>query len=234
MLAVSSGASDPWLARAATLNSASQNDGEDTDLAALKARIGACRFCVDTPIGASLPHQPRPVAVLSSTARLCIAGQAPGTRVHASGRPFTDPSGDRLRDWLGISADVFYDPTRVAIVPMGFCFPGLDATGSDLPPRRECARLWHPAVFAAMPQIELVLAVGQYAQAFHLGADRRPSMTQTVAAWREILARPSRPMVLPLPHPSWRNTGWLKRNPWFAADVLPMLRAEVARLTSAD
>jgi uracil-DNA glycosylase len=164
----------------------------------------------------------------SATARLCICGQAPGTRVHASGVPFTDPSGDRLRDWLGLDVAAFYDAARVAIVPMGFCFPGLDAKGGDLPPRAECARAWHARLHAAMPQVELVLALGQYAQKWHLGAARAGSVTDTVRAWRGYLSR--RPAVLPLPHPSWRNNAWLKKNPWFAAELLPELRGRVRAL----
>ncbi|AXS40109.1 uracil-DNA glycosylase family protein [Breoghania sp. L-A4] len=203
--------------------------GKD-DLATLLDEIRACRACVEAPIRASLPHRPRPVVQASSTARLCIAGQAPGTRVHATGIPFNDPSGDRLRDWLGVGREVFYDPCRLAIVPMGFCFPGLDAKGGDLPPRRECRALWHDRLYEAMPQVELVLAIGQYAQAYHLGADRKRNLTETVGHWRQIFAGERRPRILPLPHPSWRNNAWLKRNPWFETDLLPVLRAEVARL----
>ncbi|HET7411715.1 MAG TPA: uracil-DNA glycosylase family protein [Pararhizobium sp.] len=199
---------------------------------ALAAEISACRICRDRPAPgrAPLPHEPRPVCVLSATARILIAGQAPGTRVHQSGMPFTDPSGDRLRDWMGIDSTVFYDPARVAIVPMGFCFPGVDAKGSDLPPRPECMTAWHDRIFAAMPQVELLLVVGQYAQRYHLGARRRASLTETVAAWREIVGERGQPKMLPLPHPSWRNSSWLKKNPWFAEELLPFLRAEVARL----
>jgi uracil-DNA glycosylase len=158
-----------------------------------------------------------------------------GTRVHKSGRPFTDPSGDRLRDWMGIGSDVFYDPEKLAIVPMGFCFPGLDAKGGDLPPRSECRLAWHDQVFEAMPQIELVLAIGQYAQAYHLGASRKRSLTETVSAWKDYFtlgADVGRPAILPLPHPSWRNNAWLKKNPWFETDLLPVLRREVARLVA--
>lgn len=176
---------------------------------------------------------PRPVLQVSSTARLCVCGQAPGTRVHKSGRPFTDPSGDRLRDWMGIGEDVFYDAGRLAIVPMGFCFPGLDAKGGDLPPRAECRRTWHDRLFEAMPQLELILVIGQYAQAYHLGGARKTSLTETVAGWRgylEAARAPGKPAILPLPHPSWRNNAWLKRNPWFAEDLLPVLQREVARL----
>lgn len=195
----------------------------------LAAAIAGCRLCIEQPKGAPLPHAPRPVARLSATAKLAVCGQAPGTRVHATGLPFNDPSGDRLRAWMGIGRDTFYDDARIAIVPMGLCFPGQDARGADLPPRPECAAHWHDRIFAAMPRIELVLAVGQYAQRYHLGPSRR-SVSETVADWRALVARPVRPAVWPLPHPSWRNTGWLKCHPWFEAEVLPALRAEVSRL----
>ena len=199
---------------------------------ALERTIRACRICRDAPLGAPLPHEPRPVAHLSATARICVAGQAPGTRVHASGKPFDDPSGRRLRDWMGIDEAIFYDRSRVAIVPMGFCFPGQDARGGDLPPRRECAPAWRDRVFAAMPQVELVLAIGMYAQRWHLGAARGATLTETVENWRALLAAPAAPRVLPMPHPSWRNTGWLKRHPWFEAELVPVLRQEVRRLLS--
>lgn len=166
---------------------------------------------------------------VSDTARLAICGQAPGTRVHATGRPFTDPSGDRLRAWTGLAPATFYDPAKVAIVPMGFCFPGLDANGSDLPPRRECAAAWHAELFAAMPRLELILLVGHYAARWHLGAACPPSLTDTVAAWHSIYSS-SNGRFLPLPHPSWRNNGWLRKNPWFDRDVLPVLKAAVQRL----
>jgi len=194
------------------------------------AAIRGCRVCVESPRGAPLPHEPRPVLRASATARLAICGQAPGTRVHASGTPFTDPSGDRLRAWLGVTADAFYDETRIAIVPMGFCFPGQDAKGGDLPPRRECSALWHRDLFAALPQIELVLAVGAYAQDFHLGAAKGKTLQQTMLRWLEHLKAKRRPRVLPLPHPSWRNNAWLTKNPWFEAELLPVLRREVGRL----
>lgn len=201
----------------------------DVGLDRVLAELRACRVCRDAPLhGRPLPHEPRPVIQAAATARLCIAGQAPGVRVHASGRPFTDPSGVRLRAWLGLDEASFYDASRVAIVPMGHCFPGLDAKGGDLPPRRECAPLWRERVLAALPQIELVLAIGLYAQAWHLGAGAK--LSETVADWRAILSAPRRPGVLPLPHPSWRNNAWLKRNPWFEADLVPALRLEVARL----
>lgn len=203
----------------------------DGGLEAMLHAVRACRICRDAPRRLPpLPHQPRPVIQASATARLCVAGQAPGTRVHASGRPFTDPSGVRLRRWLGIDETVFYDPARVAVVPMGFCFPGQDAKGGDLPPRRECAPTWHARVFAAMPQIELVLAIGRYAQDWHLGDQKGRDLTAIVADWRALLDRPAMPRVLPLPHPSWRNNAWLRRNPWFESELVPVLQREVARL----
>ncbi|CAG1010455.1 hypothetical protein RHIZO_03771 [Rhizobiaceae bacterium] len=148
--------------------------------------------------------------------------------MHATGIPFNDPSGDRLRDWLGVDRAAFYDPDNFAILPMGFCFPGLDAAGGDLPPRRECAPLWRARLMAAMPQIDLVLAVGIHAQAWHLGAARSASLTETVRDWRCIFDSAAAPKILPLPHPSWRNSGWLKRNPWFGMDLLPFLKAQIA------
>jgi uracil-DNA glycosylase len=195
------------------------------------AQLRACRICRDAPrFGPRLPHEPRPVIQAEASARLLIASQAPGTRVHASGRPFTDRSGDRLRDWLGLDHARFYYASRIAIVPMGHCFPGLDAKGGDLPPRRECAPAWRPRVLAALPNIELVLVIGRYAQAWHLGPKAAADLTATVADWRAIFAGEGRPRVLPLPHPSWRNNGWLRKNPWFEAELVPVLRAEVARL----
>jgi uracil-DNA glycosylase len=207
------------------------------DLSALLADIRACRICRDTPSsGTPLPHEPNPVCVPSATARICICGQAPGTRVHKSGRPFTDPSGVRLRNWMGIGEEVFYDPAHISIIPMGFCFPGHDKNGGDLPPRRECRAAWHDRLFDAMPQLELVIAVGRYAQDYHMGAEVRPTLTETVRNWHAVFdGRPAgggKPRILPLPHPSWRNNAWLKKNPWFDTELLPVLRAEVARLTS--
>jgi uracil-DNA glycosylase len=197
----------------------------------LLRELSACRICRDAPVyGAALPHEPRPVIQASLSARLCIASQAPGTRVHLSGRPFTDASGDRLRAWLGLDEASFYDARRVAIVPMGHCFPGQDAKGADLPPRRECAPFWRNRIFAALPAIELILLIGQYAQAWHLGPEAKGGLTATVGRWREILGGERRPALLPLPHPSWRNNGWLKAHPWFEAELLPRLRVEVRRL----
>lgn len=158
------------------------------------------------------------------TARLLIIGQAPGRRVHVSGIPWDDPSGDRLREWLGVDRPTFYDEARVAIVPMGLCYPGTVA-GADLPPRPECAPWWHPRLLPLLRQVELTLLVGGYAQAFHLGETRRRTMTATVQAYASFL-----PAVLPLPHPSWRNSGWIARNPWFADELLPVLRARVGAL----
>jgi uracil-DNA glycosylase len=194
----------------------------------LAAHLRACRICRDAPRhGGPLPQEPRPILQGSATARLCIASQAPGTRAQASGIPFRDPSGVRLRHWLGLDEAAFYDPARVAIVPMGACFPGQDAKGGDLPPRRECAAAWRAPLFAALPDLELILLIGQYAQAWHLGARFRGGLTATVLRWREILGAEGRPRLLPLPHPSWRNNGWLRRHPWFEAELLPVLRDRV-------
>lgn len=161
----------------------------------------------------------------SATARLAVCGQAPGVRVHASGRPFTDPSGVRLRAWLGIGEDVFYDAARVAVIPMGFCFPGLDARGGDLPPRKECAPLWRERLMAALPNIETIVLVGRHAQVWHLGETAKGSLTETVGAWRDYA-----PACFPTPHPSWRNNAWLKKYAWFERDLLPVLRARVSTL----
>jgi uracil-DNA glycosylase len=151
-------------------------------------------------------------------------------RVHASGKPFTDPSGDRLRTWLQLTCDEFYDQRRVAIVPMSFCFPGHDAAGGDLPPRRECAATWHARLFAAMPQLELILLVGTHAQRWHLGAAGKGSMTEIVEGWRVLMQARTKPKYMPLPHPSWRNNAWLNGNPWFERELLPVLRREIRSL----
>lgn len=193
------------------------------DIQALSERIRACRVCArENP---PLPHEPRPVFQISSTARIALCGQAPGTRVHASGRPFTDPSGERLRAWLDMAPEVFYDASRVAIVPMGFCFPGLDAKGADRPPRKTCARTWRAQVFQAMGRLELTVLIGAYAQNWHLGSRARGSLTETVANWRTYW-----PDTVPVPHPSWRNNAWLKRHGWFEDELLPALRARVRDL----
>ena len=202
---------------------------DNHELGRLVAEIGLCRICRDAPRGNPLPHEPRPVLRPSTSARICISSQAPGVRVHASGTPFTDPSGDRLRAWLQLTPEEFYDQRRIAIVPMGFCFPGHDAAGGDLPPRRECALAWHERLFAAMPQLELILAVGSYAQRWHI--DRAAGgMTATVGRWRELLDAPAKPRCVPLPHPSWRNNAWLTSNPWFEAELLPRVRHEIREL----
>jgi uracil-DNA glycosylase len=209
--------------------------GAGGGLEALHGQILACRLCRDAPqFGQPLPHEPSPVLRMSATARLLIASQAPGIRVHNSGLPFNDASGDRLRDWMGVDRETFYDSSRIAIVPMGFCFPGHTADKGDLPPRRECSLTWHGRVFAAMPQIETVLAIGSYSQAYHFrrlgrAIPRGMKLGELVRNWRDFAGE--RPLVLALPHPSWRNSGWLKRNPWFATDVLPVVRSETARLT---
>ncbi len=189
-------------------------------LTALLAEIRACRVCE-----ADLPLGPRPVLSAEATARLIIIGQAPGTRVHESGVPWDDASGDRLRDWLAIERKVFYDAGRVAIVPMGFCYPGRDKNGGDKPPRQECAPLWHARLHAELPNIELTLLVGRYAQAQYLGRASGKSVVEAVRAWRDHM-----PRYLPLPHPSWRTRSWAKKNPWFETEVIPALRAEVRRL----
>ncbi|MFQ1702257.1 uracil-DNA glycosylase family protein [Loktanella agnita] len=186
----------------------------------LQDRISKCRLCAPRFAATATRHAPRPVVWFEDAPRLLISGQAPGLRVHEAQTPFWDRSGDRLRDWLGIDKDRFYDRAQVAIVPMAFCFPGYDAKGSDLPPPRICAETWHDSVMAAMGDVPLTVIVGGYAHRWHLG--RQSSVTQTVRDWRNHA-----PRVFPLPHPSWRNTGWLKKNPWFETDLLPALRARV-------
>lgn len=190
----------------------------------LAARIRACRLCAERFAATATAHEPSPVAWFDARARLLIAGQAPGQRVHRSGVPFSDPSGVRLRDWLGLTETAFYDRARVAIVPMAFCFPGYDARGADLPPPPVCARSWHAEVLAALPSVRLTVLVGGYAQRFHLGK-AAGTVTDTVARWRDFA-----PATVPLPHPSWRNTAWLKRNPWFTEELLPDLRARVREI----
>lgn len=183
----------------------------------LLAEVRACRICAE-----QLPVEPRPVLQALPSARILIAAQAPGRKVHASGVPFDDASGERLRAWTGLSPEVFYDPGRVALVPMGFCYPGT-GPGGDFPPRPECAPAWRTKILAQLGNIELTLVIGNYAQAWHL-AGQHKSLTEAVAAWRGYL-----PALVPLPHPSPRNNLWLKRNPWFETDLLPVLRARVAQ-----
>jgi uracil-DNA glycosylase len=181
--------------------------------------IRACRICE-----AHLPLGPRPTLQAGSKARVLIVGQAPGTRVHATGIPFNDPSGDRLRSWLGIDRHVFYDPRWIALVPTGFCYPG-KGKGGDLPPRPECAPAWQAKVRRLMPRIGLTLLVGSYAQAHYLGDRRKPTLAATSETYEDYL-----PEFWPMPHPSPRNIGWLKRNPWFEAEIVPALRERVRSL----
>lgn len=185
--------------------------------------IANCRLCADRFAATATRHAPRPVVWFRPGARILIAGQAPGARVHDSGKPFDDRSGDRLRDWMGIGRDVFYDRGRVAVLPMAFCFPGYDAKGSDLPPPRICADTWHERAMAALGEIPLILLVGGYAHRWHLGGTM--PVTPRVRGWRDHA-----PRVFVLPHPSWRNTGWLKRNPWFEAEVIPALQTRVTEV----
>jgi uracil-DNA glycosylase len=210
-----------------------RGDTQPRDAAAIIAAIRACRVCVESPRGRPLPHEPRPVLrIAAEGAPVIVCGQAPGTRVHASGTPFTDPSGVRLRSWLGVSEAEFYDTSRIGVVPMGFCFPGLTPAGADLPPRRECAPLWHDRLFAALPPAQLIVAVGLYAVRYHVARLGRPELVRgglgdCVADWRRILAATG---VMPMPHPSWRNNAWLKRHSWFETELLPVLRGEVRRI----
>lgn len=190
----------------------------------LKSDIQSCQLCAVDFAQTTTAHQPRPVFWLSPTARILIAGQAPGAKVHESGRPFTDPSGDRLRNWMGVSEDQFFDRTKIAILPMAFCFPGYNAKGADLPPPKRCASTWRQAALDHMGDVKLTLLVGGYAQKWHLGR-AAVNVTDTVKRWRDFS-----PDIMPLPHPSWRNTGWLKKNPWFETDLLPVLRQRIKSL----
>ncbi len=190
-----------------------------TTTSALLKTVRACTICVE-----HLPLGPRPVLQVDPTATILIAGQAPGSKVHATGVPFQDASGDRLRDWMGVDEQTFYDAKRVAILPMGFCYPGTGKSG-DLPPRPECAAAWRAILMATLANVKLTLVIGQYAQDWHLGSRQKATLTDTVQAWRDYW-----PELLPLPHPSPRNNIWLKRNAWFAADVLPQLRDRIGAL----
>lgn len=193
-----------------------------TSLPKLLKDVRACTHCTK-----HLPLGPRPIVRIAPSATLLIIGQAPGTKVHESGIPWDDKSGDRLRDWLSVDKDTFYDEGRIAIMPMGFCYPGVDKNGGDAPPRPECAPLWHDKLRDHLPNIKQTLLIGMYAQAYYLGTRRKKTMTETVKAWSEYQSD----HLLPLPHPSWRNTGWLKKNPWFEKEVLPVLRAAVGEPT---
>lgn len=184
----------------------------------LVARVRACTLCAEV-----LPEGPRPVVQLGESARILVVGQAPGRKVHQTGLPFNDPSGDRLRGWMGIDRDTFYKEKELAILPMGFCYPGTGKSG-DLPPRPECADTWREALLARLPNIELTLLIGQYAQAWHL-PDGSKKVTANVEQWRHYW-----PQQLPMPHPSPRNNLWLRRNPWFEKDVIPALQGRVRRL----
>lgn len=189
----------------------------------LPDQIRACSLCADRFAATQTAHKPRPVAWFKAGARILIAGQAPGARVHASGKPFTDPSGDRLRDWMGINEATFYDQTKIAIVPMAFCFPGYDAKGADLPPPKICKQVWHGQVMDMLGPMPLTILVGGHAHKYHLNV--KTGVNETVQNW-EMHA----PSVFALPHPSWRNTGWLKKNPWFETDTLPALRRCVKKV----
>jgi uracil-DNA glycosylase len=180
----------------------------------------ACRLC-----DGKLALGPRPVMKLHADARLIIVGQAPGTRVHETGMPYNDRSGDRLRDWLAVDRDTFYGDKRIGILPMGLCYPGVDDKGGDLPPMKICGPTWHPRLVPLLPKVELIVLAGMYGQAYYLRDQRKGTLTETVRAWREY-----GPRFLPLPHPSWRNTAWLKRNAWFEAEIVPELRLRVKRL----
>jgi len=198
---------------------ANGSEAGSTTLDALLRDIRACTLCA-----AQLPLGPRPIVQAGADARLLVVGQAPGARVHASGIPWDDASGRRLREWLEVDAATFYDAQRVALVPMGFCYPGKAGSG-DAPPRPECRATWHPRLLPLLPQVGLTLLIGNHAQAYFLGAARKPTSGETVQAWRDYL-----PRHLPLPHPSPRNIAWFKRNPWFEGEVLPELRARVHAL----
>jgi uracil-DNA glycosylase len=195
----------------------SDGPGPGDRLEALLSEIRACRVCAG-----ALPHEPRPVLRVDARARILIVGQAPGRRVHESGLPFDDPSGERLRAWMGVDRARFYDEASIAVAAMGFCYPGT-VKGVDLPPRAECAPLWRPRLMALMGKVQLTLLVGSYAQRYHLGASAKASLAETVRGWRDY-----GPQVMPLPHPSWRNSAWLKRNPWFEAELVPALRQAVS------
>jgi uracil-DNA glycosylase len=189
----------------------------------LPDQIRACRLCAERFAQTHTAHEPRPVAWFKPGARILIAGQAPGARVHESGKPFTDPSGDRLRDWMGVDEATFYDRAQIAIVPMAFCFPGYDAKGSDLPPPKICGQTWHDRVMEMLGVMPLTILVGGHAHKYHLKV--KTGVTETVENW-EMRA----PDVFALPHPSWRNTGWIKKNPWFEIDTLPALRRRVKKV----
>lgn len=205
-------------------------DGSSENIRGLVDEIAGCRACAEAFAATPSAHAPRPVLQIAPRARLCLAGQAPGVQAHVKGRPFDDPSGQRLRRWLGLAEAAFYDAEKLAILPMGFCFPGQNAKGADLPPARACAALWRERLMAAHPRLELILILGKHALDWHLGPRRYPTLTAAAADWRARLNAPERPRAVALPHPSWRNNAWLKRNPWFEDEAAPALRAAVAEL----
>jgi uracil-DNA glycosylase len=194
----------------------------DQNFSELLAEVRACSVCAE-----HLPLGPRPIVKMAASSKVLIIGQAPGTKVHESGVPWDDRSGDRLREWLNLPKETFYDEGQIGIMPMGFCYPGVDKTGGDKPPRPECAPLWHEALLARLPNVELTLLIGAYAQKRYLGKRQEKSMTATVANWQSY-----RPDFILLPHPSWRNTFWLKKNPWFESDLLPVLRQKIGELVN--
>ena len=191
-----------------------------TKLAALTEEVRACTLCAE-----HLPFAPNPVVRPSSTAKVLIVGQAPGTKVHETGIPWNDPSGNKLREWMGVDRELFYNNKLIAIMPAGFCYPGKGKSG-DLPPRPECAPTWHPRVMSHMKKIELILLIGQYAQKYYLKETSKKTLTETVKAWQEYA-----PLYLPMPHPSPRNKLWLKKNSWFERDIVPTLRRQIKKLT---
>ena len=186
----------------------------------LLKEVRACEICApDLPLG------PRPTVVAKSSAKIMIIGQAPGTKVHETGIPWSDPSGDRLRNWLRVTREMFYDGSKIALMPMGFCYPGRLERGGDNPPRPECAPAWHEKILAGLPNIELTLLVGMYAQKYYLAEQNKKTLTETVRHWQEFA-----PAMIPTPHPSWRTTAWLKKNLWFEAELLPVLQQKVRKL----
>lgn len=193
---------------------------KELDLEKLLRKVRACTACQ-----AFLPHCTNPIIRAKTTARILIVGQAPGSKVHKTSIPWNDRSGDRLREWLNLDRDIFYDDSKIAIMPMGFCYPGVDKNGGDKPPRRECAPLWHAKIKAHLPEVQITLLVGSYAQRYYLSDKMKDNLNDTVTAFEEYL-----PHFLPLPHPSWRNTGWLKKNPWFLQKLVPVLQARVKEI----
>ena len=186
----------------------------------LLKEVRACEICApDLPLG------PRPTVVAKSSAKIMIIGQAPGTKVHETGIPWSDPSGDRLRNWLRVTREMFYDGSKIALMPMGFCYPGRLERGGDNPPRPECAPAWHEKILAGLPDIKLTLLVGMYAQKYYLAEQNKKTLTETVRHWQEFA-----PAMIPTPHPSWRTTAWLKKNLWFEAELLPVLQQKVRKL----